>query len=72
VLVLVLVLVLVRRGRILVVGGSSTSLDGAIRLPLAGDRSQAAAGNLSSEAIWACERVVALRCSWRKLVEHRS
>jgi hypothetical protein len=66
------VLVLVRRGRFLVVGGSSTSLDGALRLPLAGDRSQAAAGNLSSEAIWASERVVALRCSWRKLVEHRS
>jgi len=31
------VLVLVRRGRFLVVGGSSTSLDGALRLPLARD-----------------------------------
>ncbi len=63
---------LVRRGRFSVVGGSSTSLDGALPLPVAGDRSQAAAENLSSEAIWACERVFALRCSWRKLVEHRS
>jgi hypothetical protein len=32
-------------------GGSSTSLDGVLQLPLAGDRSQAAVGNLGSQAI---------------------
>jgi len=41
------------------VGGSSTSLDGVLQLSLAGDRSQAAVGNLGSQAI--CERVVALQ-----------